>query len=322
MRLRWGVEIQQLRHLVSAVECGNLVRAAELCHISQSGLSRSIQALEHRLGVPLLSRTPRGVEPTAFGRSLANRARLILHEAERAVRELRSIEASESGELAFGITQNYGFTLIPELLAGFGSDHPGLRLHAVTAGFLDLASQVRTGRLEFAFGLLGPLDDASDLVVETLRDHHSRVLARTDHALVRPGPVHPADLAEARWATLDGVGFQRSFAAYFAAHGLPAPVQALTTDSIALIREVVTASDLLAVIPPDLVAGRVEAGRLGILDCEAPAEQTRIGLLTREGGMFSPHAARLTERIRAAVAPLHHHDTARPDWPRRTPAGA
>jgi LysR family transcriptional regulator of gallate degradation len=237
------------------------------------------------------------------------------------VRELRAIEASETGEIAFGITQNYGFTLIPELLAGFGADHPGLRLHAVTAGFLDLASQVRTGRLEFAFGLLGPLDDASELVVETLRDHHSRVLARADHALTRVSPVRPADLAQARWATLDGAGFQLSFVAYFAAHGLAAPVQVLTTDSIGLIREVVAESDLLAVIPPDLVAARVEAGRLGILDCEAPAEQTRIGLMTRDGGLLSPHAARLAERIRAAVLPLHHHDTRRPERAPRTAAG-
>ena len=45
------MEIQQLRHLLAAVETGNLLKAADKSCISQSGLSRSIKSLEQRPGI-------------------------------------------------------------------------------------------------------------------------------------------------------------------------------------------------------------------------------------------------------------------------------
>ena len=69
------MEIQQLRHLIAAVENRNLLKAADKAYISQSGLSRSLKSLEHRLGVPLLVRGPKGVEPTMYGLAVIRRAK-------------------------------------------------------------------------------------------------------------------------------------------------------------------------------------------------------------------------------------------------------
>ena len=88
------MEVQQLRHLLAAVRYGNLLKAAEEIHISQSGLSRSIKSLETRLGVPLLIRKSKGVEPTVFGLSVINRAKVIINEVARAVEEIKAIEAA------------------------------------------------------------------------------------------------------------------------------------------------------------------------------------------------------------------------------------
>jgi LysR family transcriptional regulator, regulator of abg operon len=60
------MEVQQLRHLIAAIETGNLLRAADKSCISQSGLSRSIKTLETTLGVPLLIRGPKGSSPRSM----------------------------------------------------------------------------------------------------------------------------------------------------------------------------------------------------------------------------------------------------------------
>jgi LysR family transcriptional regulator of abg operon len=91
------LEVQQLRHLLAAVNYGSFVKAADACHISQSGISRSITNLEQRLGVPLLVRSGAGVAPTVYGLSVLHRANLILNEVERSVQEVRAIEEGRTG---------------------------------------------------------------------------------------------------------------------------------------------------------------------------------------------------------------------------------
>ena len=88
------MEIQQLRHLLAAFDNKNLLRASEKSFISQSGLSRSIKNLEHRLGVLMLTRCPKGVEPTIYGLTALRRARIILNEVARSIEEVKALEAN------------------------------------------------------------------------------------------------------------------------------------------------------------------------------------------------------------------------------------
>ena len=297
------LEIQQLRHLIAAVECGNLLRAADECNISQSGLSRSIGSLEDRLGVQLLYRKSKGVEPTVYGEKVLQRARLIMSEVARCLDDIRAIKACEVGEIAFGVTQNYGYYLIPQILADLNTSLPGIRVTVVTGGFLDLVSQLKVGSIDFVFGLLGSIEEGDDIAVERLREHHSRVVARTGHPLaLKTEEVTPGELSSARWATLASQGFQRSFTGYFRQHGVPPPVQAVKTDSLALICQSVTYTDLLAVLPPDVARKEIEAGELVILNCEAPAEQTNVGIVTRHNSLDTQQRKEIIKRIRKFFA--------------------
>ena len=293
---------RSLRHLVAAIQCGNLVKAAEECNISQSGLSRSVRSLEERLGVPLLVRNSKGVEPTVYGRSMAKRAHLILNEVKRSIDEIRAIQASEGGDVSFGVTQNYGYYVIPEILAEMNLAYPGVRISVVTGGFLELVEQLKSGTIEFAFGLIGPIEEDPDISVQPLRDHHSRVVARRNHPLAtRSMEVTPEELGRARWATLRGDGFQKIFSAYFAVHGLKPPTQTVQTDSIALIRQLVATSDLLAVLPPDIIQDGVTDEAFSIINCHPPAEQTQVGLLFRRDSFVTPQSQQVIDRIRSRL---------------------
>src|SRR5580765_251145 len=56
-----------LQLFLAVVREGSIKRAAETEHIAQSALSRRMGDLEHSLGVPLLSRSPMGVQLTEAG---------------------------------------------------------------------------------------------------------------------------------------------------------------------------------------------------------------------------------------------------------------
>jgi DNA-binding transcriptional LysR family regulator len=297
------MEIQQLRHLIAAVHWGNLVRAAEECNISQSGLSRSIKSLEDRLGVQLLNRMAKGVEPTIYGRVFVRRAHLIVNEVGRSVGEIRALSAAETGEVTFGITQNYGKYFIPDLLSGLYASNPGMRVTVVTGGFRDLVEMLAVGSIEFGFGLLGSVGAESDIYVEPLREHYSRVIARRAHPLaLRNQEVTPEELSQAHWALLSGEFFQKNFSDYFTGQGLKSPVQVLRTDSIDLIYKSLFGADVLSVLPPDLVGEELEKGILTILNCDAPAEQTHAGLIFRNRSMVSPQGEKIVAEIRRQLS--------------------
>jgi DNA-binding transcriptional LysR family regulator len=295
------MEIQQLRHLIAAVQYGNLLKAAEESHISQSGLSRSIKSLETRLGVPLLVRKSTGVEPTVFGLSLIRRAHVIISEAAHSVREIRAIEQAQIGEVTLGITPNYAHHLIPKVLADITSDRPAVRLTVVAASFLHLIEKLKVGDVDFAFGFLGAIEESPDVRVEEVTDSYSRVIASSRHPLVRKGNVGLDDLALARWAMLCGEGFQRNFLNFFYCRGQTIPAQALKTDSIALLKRVVMGGDLLTILPEDAVGAEIESGDLVPLACETPAEYARVGFVFRVESLVTPQMQLLIDSIRSAL---------------------
>ena len=70
------MNLRQLRYFVSVVEAGNMTRAAEQLHVAQTALGMQIRQIEEDLGVALLVRHSRGVEPTKAGSLLHARALL------------------------------------------------------------------------------------------------------------------------------------------------------------------------------------------------------------------------------------------------------
>ena len=64
------MKLNDLHVLMAVVEAGSMNKAALLLHTTQPAISRSIGELERTIGVRLLDRNPRGVEPTEYGRAL------------------------------------------------------------------------------------------------------------------------------------------------------------------------------------------------------------------------------------------------------------
>ena len=73
------METNRIQQFLAVAELGNLRKAAEILHISHSGLSKSLKALEDELGgAPLFLREGRGIVLTDHGRALAARGPSLL----------------------------------------------------------------------------------------------------------------------------------------------------------------------------------------------------------------------------------------------------
>ncbi|MNX98800.1 Hydrogen peroxide-inducible protein activator [compost metagenome] len=84
-------------------------------HIAQPALSRQISALETTLGVPLVTRMPRGVTLTRPGEELRLRALDILHRTSAIGDQVRVASSGMAGTLRIGVMP--GYSAIPQLTA-------------------------------------------------------------------------------------------------------------------------------------------------------------------------------------------------------------
>src|SRR6202051_492309 len=81
------MELRHLRYFIAVAEEGSLTLAAKKrLHTAQPSLSRQIRDLEYEVGVPLMSRSVRGIELTAAGKAFLDHVRLALTQAEAARR--------------------------------------------------------------------------------------------------------------------------------------------------------------------------------------------------------------------------------------------
>lgn len=78
-------------------------KAAQALYISQSVLTKHIQALEEEMGVPLFMRTTHGVALTEAGRALAKEAPELLRKCDSVLRRLRSRNIPAQGSIRIGI---------------------------------------------------------------------------------------------------------------------------------------------------------------------------------------------------------------------------
>jgi DNA-binding transcriptional LysR family regulator len=97
-RIMQRLRLRDLRVFSAVAACGSMGKAAAQLAVSQPGVSKAIAAMEHTLGVPLLDRTPQGVEPTIYGRALLKWSNAFLDDLRQGVREIEYLTDPTAGE--------------------------------------------------------------------------------------------------------------------------------------------------------------------------------------------------------------------------------
>ncbi len=181
--------LQQLELFVRTVESGSFSKAAREFGLSQPSVSRSIAALERRLGVKLLVRTTRQVSATDAGEVLLVRARdalLAIDEAESAARGADRL----SGLLRVALPPEYGVRRIVPLLAAFFVRHPLLTIDLMMSDrFENLIAEGADLALR-----IGDLPDSS-FVARKLESARRLFIAAPSYLAGRGAPLSLADLA-------------------------------------------------------------------------------------------------------------------------------
>ena len=104
-RIERRLKLHDVRVLIAVVEAGSMHKAAERLRTSQPAISRTIADLEHVVGVRLLERSPRGIEPTPYGRVLVKRGVAAFDEFRQGMKDIKFLADPSTGELRIGCSE-------------------------------------------------------------------------------------------------------------------------------------------------------------------------------------------------------------------------
>jgi DNA-binding transcriptional LysR family regulator len=276
------LDVRQLECFIAVAEERHVGRAATRLHMTQPPLTRRITRLERELGAILFRRSPTGVEPTAAGEVLLERAYRILQLAEHAVERTKLAGVGLGGALMVGYTGPTVLDVVPTLLRAFLDDHPGISLTLEAATKDEQIEAIRDGRMHLGFGARYPGE--RDMVTrEVLRDPLMAALPR-DHRLLAREQVELDDLRHEQLALFPAAprpSFTDEVIGLFAGAGYvirPARIVGHLVDALAYV----STTGLCAVVPksatriamPDVTYVPLAGDCALSLDCVHRAEDT------------------------------------------------
>jgi DNA-binding transcriptional LysR family regulator len=188
------MELRHLQTLVVLAQERHFGRAARRLHVVQSAVTRTIQALEHEVGVALFERDRHGVRLTAAGEVLLQRAHQILGAVEGANREAREVGAGRLTRLRIAMSGLSGAGCLPEALEAFRRRHPAVSIELVPLSSAEQVAALRRGEIELALSNMPLADDS--LALEMLYQQPLFAILPAAHRLSRRKAVS--------WNSLEG----------------------------------------------------------------------------------------------------------------------
>lgn len=185
-------ELESIRVFLAVAEQASFAGASRELGLTPASVTRTIAALEERLGVQLLVRTTRQVSLTSAGAVYAARVAPLSEGLARAADETREAQGITSGQIRISAPVSLGLKLLPAILSQFATLHPQTRVALnLSDSFVDIVEE----DYDLAIRISGPPTDKSTIWRKICRVPRVLVASR-EYLLERGTPQTPDDLAD------------------------------------------------------------------------------------------------------------------------------
>jgi DNA-binding transcriptional LysR family regulator len=244
--------LAQIRSFLTVLEEGSLHRAAARLRISQSALTRQMQALEHELGGRLLERMTTGVSPTAGGQALAKRMGALLASYDLAMSETRRALRGETDQVRIGYLPSAAKQYLSGPLGEVRRSHPKTVLKLVNLSPGEQIIALRAGEID-----IGITNDSGELLAgefytRTLAEMGSYIALPEQHRLATQDRVRLSDFKGEFFVSCDSQqapGLDRQVEAYCKKYGKFSPKFHGPVQTLADAFELVANENAVQILP-------------------------------------------------------------------------
>jgi len=132
-----SLDLPYLTLLVDIIDAGNLSQAARKLKMTRANVSYHLSQLEKSVGVQLVRRTTRRVEPTEVGWRLYEHGRSIRNEIVAAQETISNLGQGLQGRVGLSVPSGYGQMVMSDWLVEFKRLYPGIVLDVVFENRID-----------------------------------------------------------------------------------------------------------------------------------------------------------------------------------------
>ena len=289
------MKLHQLQALIASAETGSIRAAARSLGISQAAVTRALRELETAQQLPLLIRTPSGLNFTEYGKVLLTHARLVLKQLEHAQTELDHLRGTAKGRLCVGVTPWVALTFLPDVVLAFRARMPEVKLELFESLMAVAQPLLRDGSMDFAIGPLHATQATQEFACQPLLDYQTSVLVRQGHARQGVRSIH--ELLDQNW-TLNYApdGHDALMQELFWQHGAQIDEQRIVrAHSLAILQMMVERADMCTWGPAMLCTAPPFLGRLACLSLAEQFQPRQLSVVTRRNGALSNAAVCFTE---------------------------
>jgi DNA-binding transcriptional LysR family regulator len=308
------LRLRDLHAFFSVVRCGSMAKAAVQLGVSQPAVSKVVADLEYSLGVRLLDRNRRGVEPTIYGQALMKRGLIAFDELKQSVRDIEFLADSAQGEVRIECPESAASTILPQLVEQFAKQYPRVALHvdSIVSPTLGLPA-LRDRRYDLILGWLPlPLPEdfcAEDLNVGSLFDDQLVVAAGSQSPWARRRRVDLAELVHEPWIMQAPDTWNHArLAKAFQARGLDLPKSNLVTLSIPLRIHFLANGPFISAIARSLA----QHNSLSELAIDLPTWKFPVSIVTLKNRTVSPVVERFIQCAREVAKAIATRSRVRP----------
>jgi DNA-binding transcriptional LysR family regulator len=303
------LRLRDLHVFFTVVHLGSMAKAAVQLRVTQPAISQVIANLEHALGVSLLDRSPRGVEPTIYGNALLKGGAAAFDDLKQTIKEIEFLADPTIGEVRIACPETVAAIISP-VVEQFSLRYPGVVLHIsnVVTPTLDVP-QLRDRTLDLALtrivGSPSRHRYGDDLNVEVLFNDASLIVVGKESPWARRRKIDLAELTGEPWILPPENSVNRKVVVdAFRACGLDPPRISLVTYSVQLRANLLASGRYITVFPRSMMRMCGDHMSLNLLPVKLPRMEWPVAMVTLKNRMLNPVAKLFMQQVRTTIKAL------------------
>jgi DNA-binding transcriptional LysR family regulator len=289
-RIGRRLKLRDLHILFTVVQWGSMAKGATHLGMSQPAVSEAIASLEDALGVRLLDRSPRGIEPTIYTHALLKRGHVVFDELKQGIRDIEFLANPTAGEVRVGCPESMAAGFVPAIIDRLSRQYPQIAVHVVVAPTGEQEfRELRERSVDLMLGrLLKPLSD-ENMVMEVLCEDTFFVVAGARSPWARRQKIALVELLKEPWIFFPANSVTGSYIAEaFRVNDAEIPRQSVTSFSLEVRMHLLATGRYLTILQGSVLRFNAKPWSLKALPIDLRISPIPMGVFTLKNRTISP----------------------------------
>jgi LysR family transcriptional regulator, transcription activator of glutamate synthase operon len=191
------MDLQQIKYFLALAQELHFWNTAAKMNITQSALSRHIQAMESELNVQLFDRNKRSVKLTAAGQFLKEKWEVELSEIGFIHQFAREIHLGESGTIKIAYPDSISASMLPDILSNISKAFPKLQVELVQLPYENQEAYLLNYKIDMA--ITRDITKSADVSAKKIATDHLSIVVPDNHRYKKVKDITATNLLQQKF---------------------------------------------------------------------------------------------------------------------------